>query len=65
MIILETLKRVCFQGGSKYRDIDDDGDKNDGGGIQSIKIVVMIIAKEEHSKYKNIDFNHKRIVFKE
>ena len=50
MIRLETLKGMCFQGGSKYRDIDDDGDKNNGGG---------------HSKYENSDHdNHKRRALK-
>ena len=50
LIRLETLKGVCFQGGSKYRDIDDDGDKNYGGG---------------HSKYKNSGHDHhKRRAFK-
>ena len=41
---------MCFQGGSPYRDIDDDSNKNDCGG---------------HSKYKNSDHDHhKRKAFK-
>ena len=60
LIRLETVKRMRFQGGSKYRDIDDDGNKNDGVGLQSIRIVIMIITKEKHSRYENSDYNRKK-----
>ena len=33
-------------------------------GIQSMKIVIMIITKEEHSKNENIDYNRRRIALK-